>query len=45
MTFVVDTAKVRKDTSLADVAQLSGTLSDATAVPDQNNENVVVSKV
>ena len=41
---VVDNADVTKDTSLADVAQISSTLSAATAVPNENSEETTVSK-
>ena len=45
VSIALDNTEVKEDMNLADVTQLSGTLSDATSVTKQNSPNVIVSKV
>ena len=45
VSIALDNTEVKEDMNLADVTQLSGTLSDATSVAKQNSPNVIVSKV
>ena len=45
VSIALDNTEVKQDMNLADVTELSGTLSDATSVTKQNSPNVIVSKV